>query len=411
MKNDLLKLAFEYRKTKLWTKMWDNDVFALELEDGTIAYISIMGQLGEHNAIAVYPGEQAFQTFLKILKSEDLGPISPIEEMELAVSQDCLQLAFEDEFDLVEGELEEIRAFKRANKIRVGGDRPHPVLRTYHPNRLPKPMTDPNEMSTLKQAVEATIYVAGLTKKELAPFLTPNNLEPGQQNPLLIKDGSSFRVKDNITIPALEKKVYEKVVVSNTFLLGQLKKMLKKGPKQNLECELVLFPEPVMVDDDPEPVFPYCLFSVDANTGMALPPILSNDFLKHPDEILNQLLKNWIHQNTKPGSIVVPNERTYVLLLDTCEKLGIKIKQGPTPELDEFEVSFLSQMHDDDSSSELEEFIEFILNASPKDLEDLPEEILEQLEFLIEMEALPPEVTDPIERRIEQIRQWGRTKK
>ena len=47
-RDDLYQAAFEYKRTKLWKKLWDNDIFALRLSDGRIGYINVMGRLGEY---------------------------------------------------------------------------------------------------------------------------------------------------------------------------------------------------------------------------------------------------------------------------------------------------------------------------------------------------------------------------
>ena len=50
----LYQLAFEYKKTKLWKKLWDTDLFAIQPPDGPICYICVMGAAGDHCAIGAY---------------------------------------------------------------------------------------------------------------------------------------------------------------------------------------------------------------------------------------------------------------------------------------------------------------------------------------------------------------------
>ena len=53
-REDLYSLAFRYRKTKLWLRLFDTQVFAVRTEKGETIFICIMGRMGEHISVAVY---------------------------------------------------------------------------------------------------------------------------------------------------------------------------------------------------------------------------------------------------------------------------------------------------------------------------------------------------------------------
>ena len=46
-REDLYGAAFRYKKTGLWRKLWDTEMFALKLSDGRIGYINVLGRNGE----------------------------------------------------------------------------------------------------------------------------------------------------------------------------------------------------------------------------------------------------------------------------------------------------------------------------------------------------------------------------
>ena len=58
---ELLDLAFAYRKTALWEKIGDRDIFAFRLETGEPVLVAVMGKIGEHCAIAAYPGNRGLK--------------------------------------------------------------------------------------------------------------------------------------------------------------------------------------------------------------------------------------------------------------------------------------------------------------------------------------------------------------
>ena len=41
----MYELAFQYKSTKLWQQLYDDELFAVQLDDGEIGYCSIMGAL------------------------------------------------------------------------------------------------------------------------------------------------------------------------------------------------------------------------------------------------------------------------------------------------------------------------------------------------------------------------------
>lgn len=51
-KKQLETLAQEFHKAKLWEQLSDSDIFAVELEDGRIAYCCVMGNVGKHIGLA-----------------------------------------------------------------------------------------------------------------------------------------------------------------------------------------------------------------------------------------------------------------------------------------------------------------------------------------------------------------------
>ena len=52
----LYDIALNYKNTKLWKRICDTELFAVRLSDGNIGYCSVMGELGEHIALALYIG-------------------------------------------------------------------------------------------------------------------------------------------------------------------------------------------------------------------------------------------------------------------------------------------------------------------------------------------------------------------
>ncbi|MBR2778782.1 MAG: hypothetical protein IKD85_01195, partial [Firmicutes bacterium] len=66
----LLGLAFEYKKQKLWKILQESEVFGIRMEDGTAGYISILGQMGAHNALVLYIGDAGFDCLQRLTSAD-----------------------------------------------------------------------------------------------------------------------------------------------------------------------------------------------------------------------------------------------------------------------------------------------------------------------------------------------------
>ena len=64
-RNRLYDAAFAFRALKLWDKLADDQIFAIQMKD-QICYISITGMLGEHYSLGVYPGQEGIDSLWRI---------------------------------------------------------------------------------------------------------------------------------------------------------------------------------------------------------------------------------------------------------------------------------------------------------------------------------------------------------
>ena len=110
-----LQEAYELAKTvwdlALWEKMEERQVLTVHFADGREGVVSVMGEMGTHRAIAVYP---SFAAYVRIRSADDGDEQSMLD---VFFSTNHLQLAFEPAANLNDGEMRDIRAsgvkFKR----------------------------------------------------------------------------------------------------------------------------------------------------------------------------------------------------------------------------------------------------------------------------------------------------------
>lgn len=76
----LCELAARVQELAPWQWMEETDIFGIEDPDtGELGFISIMGQLGEHEAVAVYRGAEGLYGFLDLLAAPEASPEAVLE--------------------------------------------------------------------------------------------------------------------------------------------------------------------------------------------------------------------------------------------------------------------------------------------------------------------------------------------
>ena len=132
-----------------WERMDETEVFALEpFSRGEIYFVSVMGAVGEHTAIAYYPGRESFAKF-QLAQREELPPQDLIETMLL---NGHLQAGFEPRAGLQPSEKAMLKKAGRSyRKI-------WPIFRSHRPARMPWPV-DQTEAEVLLPLMKATVEV------------------------------------------------------------------------------------------------------------------------------------------------------------------------------------------------------------------------------------------------------------
>lgn len=118
-----------------------------------------------------------------------------------------------------------------------------------------------------------------------------------------------------------------------------------------MECQLIVFPEPVE-DSDFVTYYPQTLLAVDKRSGEAISTNPVEDYTKNPNEIANSFFEMLLNIDLIPEVINVPDQRTFNLLKEICASSNIKISvKDNLIELDEVKNELFDyldlQMSDD----------------------------------------------------------------
>ena len=384
----LYDLAFAYKKTRLWKKLYDSEIFAVAMPDGETAYCSAMGQLGDHIALGIYVGQAGFDSFRYIMFAAEEDDYSP----EVLLSQDCLQCAFENREYLSDQEVEEVRRYTKSRGIMLRGPHAWPQFLRYKPRQYPWPCNREDE-ARIAEALSAAIALSdmldGNRKRDLglAP-LYPEEVEELENRsiPLLKrKDGEFVLLRTDLPEPAEERWPTPEPLDPATA--EKIRALKKQGIFQ---CEILWLPAPMQEDETQPPAFPAMLLCLDSRQHYILPvePILNYE--EHPERLLSSFTDALMRENWRPAAVKVRNSATRALLEGMCAQCGILLSQEEDlPALEEVREELLESMSGDDGPEMEDEALEWLMELSDEDLLSMPEPLSSQIVLMAEQGILP----------------------
>lgn len=315
----LCQFANYIQQMSPWNFMEETDVFGFQdPESGALGFVSVMGQLGEFQAISVYRGVEGlygWRNFVELLRSD--ADSNEAHDMIYEIPQ--LQLSFGPSTMLAKRDRDIIKAsgFKfTKNQL--------PQFRSYRPGYLPWFLTL-EEASHLIYALTQTITVA-------SSFFSDSNVLP------VIKDSGDRDYL--IRVPRLEDSIpyWDDSIVTidpppppqlppfsvDDISLRKLKKFPGSGA---LEVDLFILPAKVGKSNE-RPRLIYALLAVDAGSDF----IMKIELMEAIDgvdlmyaNVAETLASNWMQHEVVPREIRVRSARLLNVLAPLTNELGITL--------------------------------------------------------------------------------------
>lgn len=298
-----------------WEWMRETDIFGVQSPDTEEpGFVSVMGMLGEHYAVAVYLGAKGLYDFWELQDTWQHA----LPERVLEIPQ--LQASFMNRQELDKQDYDTIKKLG----LRFRGKNAWPEFRSLRPGFAPW-FLEAEEARLLRYALEQTVDVASRFRDN------PSLLNPSDDESYLVRIAS--KKKGNLTwedrimqVPPPEPESIPRVM--DVQILESLKGMPKT--KHRLEIDVFMFPAPVR-EKGTRSFFPYTLLIVEAKSGMVL-----NADLLQPLPSLNSMrglipvkvFGTLIQLGTVPQKISVRSELLFNLLQPVTQELGIKLKQA-----------------------------------------------------------------------------------
>jgi len=248
----LYELMGKIRELAPWEFMYEHNIFGVRFpEKGAWGFVSVMGNLGEHFAIAVYMGKKGLEGFLNMQRmGSRLAP-----DIVLQVPQ--LQAALEDREMITP----EDRKIIKQLDLKFRGKNAWPQFRSYRPGCFPWYL----------EKEEAQILIHGLEQlMDVAPrFRTdPHILEPTEPDGKLVvhvlENGKWIERLQEIKFradPPLQLRM-------NMDALHYLKSMDQQNA--TVEVDIQMMEDAVRDKEFDRPYFPFMLLLVEKQSRMIL---------------------------------------------------------------------------------------------------------------------------------------------
>ncbi len=341
--DELFRLAFEYRKTKLWHKVPVSMIFAVKLAGGEIGYISIVDSDRANNGLELYIGEKGFRSLCAILEADTW---MSLEYQERLIEQQCLLCTFEMKHALAPYEREEVANYTRSAGIKLAGKNAYPQFIKCTPGCYPWRLEDDGEKAMLCEALAAAIELSKLLEKKLPIELGLMDYDDEKQEIACFEKKNGRYELGFIKLPKKESSKWPAPQASNDIGVANLKKMKKTGI---WECGLLRFYRPIQNEGEEIPVYPIILLALDISTNYILPVDLAVHYEENPEELLNFFINALIQQNICPKKIKVRDDRTYTFFKMFCEKLKISLSmEDKLPTLEDAEYEFYEHFYMDE---------------------------------------------------------------
>lgn len=317
---ELYEIAARVKTLAPWTFMRETDVFGIDRTDqGGTMFVSVMGSLGEHLAVSIYPDVAAISAYWRLFKDDNAGADDLLEIPQL-------QLSFENREYLERADLQVIKQLG----LKFKGPNAWPRFRSIRPGYAPW-FVDESEAPMLRVGLEQLLEVAPRIKSDPSLVQLP---EPRYLVRSEVPDGGQRRWADDF------RDVAEVIAVVPRFLPdADTVKKCHQLPKAENRIQLDFRRTPMRVGEAKErPRFAYCLLGVDSQSGLIVGQQLFAVETSIGDMLRSvpQTLIEWFQGGgARPSQLVVRQGRAADMFRPTCEALGIELRAARSlPQLD-----------------------------------------------------------------------------
>lgn len=328
----LYDAASKVKEIAPWEWMAEDIVFGVQNpETAELGFVSVMGALGEHYAIAVYLGPKGLYGLWALEAEEGSGP----PEKVLETPQ--LQASWEDRNTLRNQDREVIKELG----LRFRGRNAWPMFRSYRPGYAPW-FLEAGEARFLAHVLEQVPDVTLRFREDPALLLEPPDDETYLAR-VSRRRGETLAWRDQLVrVPPPEPAPIQ------ITLDAQLLARLQARPLGQYVAEIDLFLFPSYIQEGKErPLFPYALMTTEAQNGL----VLGTDLLTVETSleelwgrVPTHVLGHFAQMDAAPREVWVRSPLLFQLLQPLAEELHFRLREAKSlPSLDEAKAFMLER--------------------------------------------------------------------
>ena len=309
-------VAARVRSLEPWLWMEESDIFGVQdTQSNMTLFVSVMGALGEHFAVAVYPGAS------ELARQRQLGNIPDDLRADLFFDIRHAQVAFDKKSNL---QPQEKAIVKQLGIVHKGGHA-WPSFQSFRPGLFPW-LVDAEEARWLLLAMEQLLVLAPRIEQNPAILLSATD----DADAILVRSPDAAAPGGwREEFHAFPPPTHRVQVTVPPELVGTVQAL----PQSDLHIEADVFPLTMPIGQPGErPQLPYTLLLVDSASlfvlGFKMLSVQSSVeamWLEAPAKLLEILAKCGQH----PTSITVQTPWLGAMLEAPCRELGIALRSGP----------------------------------------------------------------------------------
>ncbi len=311
---EFYKVAAQFRDLAPWGWFSDSDIFGVKNpESGEIGWCCIMGELGEHRALAIYRGAKGLDSYYNMSDTGELAPNNP-EFLNSALGQDCMMISFEDAAEVSPEQKKHLKSLNMSFR----GPGQWIVAETFEPGMVPW-LLDEKDLPFAIQCLQQAMTVA--YRYEDSPQLLEHDYTLVRTAK---KQADGSLAWDDVLIDDEDLPEPEE-----TLPLKPSASFLKKAAAMpRLQSALVLcnflLMQGIQEKKTERPWFPCMLMGIDPGSGI----VLTQDMFplsELPNKIENGLLTLFEVAKGVPVQLGTHHFPLHDMLKTICEKLDIEL--------------------------------------------------------------------------------------
>lgn len=316
----LYEAALRFRDLAPWKWMEETDLFGVRPLSGEVGFVSVMGQIGEHFALAVYLGAEGLAGFWAVQDAD------PDEDARIILEVPQLQASYEPRQTLTDVDRRQMRDV--GVRVRAA---PYPQFRSIRPGYAPWYL-EPSEVPMLTVALEQAVDVARRLDGDPLPLRLGSRSRMPFRVEVTAGGGSTWEDRDETVRIARGRDIPLLIDEAQIAMLDRL----PRG-EGALEADVFMFPG-LVHERGKRPFYPYAVLVVDPRYGRILEVRLLEP-VPSLNEMLGRVAVALMEVVTATGVLpraIVTRARLAQLLQPIATRVGVEVDaSGDFAALDE----------------------------------------------------------------------------